>query len=289
MRTSLFQFKPHLGKLPLVMLLVTMVFSAGCENTNLFILAEAGYDAVNAVTLSDEDVRSLAEQAAQEVDAKHQVAAPDSAYSKRLQNLVTNHVERDGISFNFKVYLTEDVNAFAMADGTVRIYSGLMDLMNDKELLFVIGHEMGHVVKKHSRKKVMVAYASSALRKGLASQQNEVGQLARSVIGAFAHQLINAQFSQHEEKQADNYGAEFMLDRGYGIEPAVSALQKLGSLGGQVGFLSSHPDPDNRAARLASGEYKTDLDEVPSLISRIYKTLKSWLAAILQFILNIFG
>ncbi len=280
--------KPYLTKLLLTIVLATSVLSTGCEETNLLILADAGYDAVNAVTLSDEDVRNLAEQAAKEADASHQVAPPDSAYSKRLGKLVADHVVSDGVTFKFKVYLTEDVNAFAMADGTVRIYSGLMDLMDDHELLFVIGHEMGHVVEKHSRRKVVVAYASSALRKGLASQQNEIGQLARSVVGAFTQQLINAQFSQREEKQADNYGAEFMIGHGYGIDPAVRALEKLASLGGQASLLSSHPDPGNRAARLASGSYKTDLDEVPSLISRILTTLKNWLIQLIQFLFNLF-
>jgi len=270
------------------MVLAIMLFGAGCENTNLFILADAGYDAVNAVTLSDEEVQNLAEQAAEEADAEHRVAPPDSSYSERLRNLLTDHLERDNISFNFKVYLTEDVNAFAMADGSIRIYSGLMDLMADRELLFVIGHEMGHVVKEHSRKKVMVAYASSALRKGLASQGNEIGQLARSVVGAFAQQLVNAQFSQREEKQADNYGAEFMISKGYGIEPAVSALQKLGSLGGQASFLSSHPDPGNRAERLASGDYKNDPAEVPPMIGRIIALLKNWLITIIQFFIGLF-
>ena len=58
-----------------------------------------------------------------------------------------------------------------MANGTIRVFTGLMDLMNDEELLFVIGHEMGHVVRNHSRKKVALAYSTSALRKGLAPRR----------------------------------------------------------------------------------------------------------------------
>lgn len=164
---------------------------------------------------------------------------------------MARYSERDGYTFNFKVYLTRDVNAFATADGTVRIFSGLMDIMNDQELLFVVGHEMGHVVKNHSRKKVVMAYATSAMKKGLAAQENEVGQIARSMVGDFAEQLTNAQFSQHEERQADQYGATLLLAGGHDISPAISALEKLADLARRHTFLSSHPDPAARALRLS--------------------------------------
>lgn len=49
------------------------------------------------------------------------------------------------------------------------IYSGLMDMMGDAELIFVIGHEMGYVIKKNVKKKIIIAYAGRAVRKVIAS------------------------------------------------------------------------------------------------------------------------
>lgn len=262
--------------------------SAGCEDTNVFMLVGAGTDAVNAVTLNDEEVRTIASEAAALADEKHSVAPPDSVYSRRLQKLIDEEGQRGEHRFNFRVYLSDEVNAFAMADGTVRIYSGLMDLMNDDELLFVIGHEMGHVVKEHSRKKVVLAYASSALRKGLASQENEIGMLARSALGGFVQQLTNAQFSQHEERQADTFGAEFLLEKGHSIAPAVSALRKLEDLAKHHTFLSSHPAPGDRAERIASGAFKDDDAGKLSVVGKLVATLKGWLAMLIDFVLNLF-
>lgn len=213
----------------------------------MLVMTEAAIDAVKAITLSDEEVKNLAQRAAREADNRHPIAPADSSYEKRLRRLLAPHTQRDGYHLNYKVYLTPEVNAFAMADGTVRVYSGLMDLMDDAELLFVIGHEIGHVVEEHSRQKVVMAYGSSALRKGLASQNNEIGQIARSIVGAFAQQLTNAQFSQREERQADRYGLAFLQAEGYDPTAAVSALNKLAVLAGQHSFLSSHPDPGKRA------------------------------------------
>jgi putative metalloprotease len=109
---------------------------------------------------------------------------------------------------------------------------------------------MGHVMKRHIREKIRLAYAASAVRKGVASQNNAAGEIARSVFGGFAESLINAQFSQLEEKEADDYGLLFLKKKDFEPRDAVSALKKLAGLGKGHSFLSSHPGPDKRAERL---------------------------------------
>jgi putative metalloprotease len=125
-----------------------------------------------------------------------------------------------------------------------------MDMLDDGELRFVIGHEMGHVMKNHIRKKIQLAYAASAVRKGIASQNNTAGDVARSLFGGLAESLVNAQFSQLEEKEADDYGLAFLKREEVKPEDAVSALKKIAQLGKEHSFFSSHPDPDKRAERL---------------------------------------
>lgn len=251
----------------LVLLCTLLVLLTGCEDTDVGLVAEAGLDAIKAVTLSDEEVESLAVQAARHADMRNALATPENPYNRRLRRLVGEHLEEDGVRFNFKVYLTPQVNAFAMGDGTIRVYSGLMDMMNDGELRFVIGHEMGHVVKKHVLKKMRMAYASSAIRKGIASQNTIAGTIARSQLGGFAQLVINAQFSQQEEREADDYALTFLQDKGYNPADAVAALRKLASLGKDHSFLSSHPAPDERADRLAARLGSTQQERNRSQVS----------------------
>ena len=175
---------------------------------------------------------------------------PENKYTKRLNQLVGQNLKDGNLKFNYGVYLSPEVNAFAMANGTIRIYSGLMDMLNDGELRFVIGHEMGHVMKNHIRKKIQLAYAASAVRKGIASQNNSAGDVARSLFGGLAESLMNAQFSQLEEKEADDYGLVFLKREKFEPQDAVSALKKIAKLGKGHSFLSSHPDPEKRAERL---------------------------------------
>jgi len=222
----------------------------GCDNTNLDLATQAGIDVIKAATLSDKDVELLAAKASKQSDSKNSIAGIQHPYGMRLEKLVGDRYNSNGYVFDFKVYLSPEINAFAMSDGTIRIYSGLMNMMNDEEVLFVVGHEMGHVVEKHIKKKIMLAYAASAVRKGVASQENLAGDVARSFLGEFAQTLLNAQFSQAEEKEADDFGLLFLKNHGVDINAAVTALKKLAGLGKNHSFLSSHPDPALRADRL---------------------------------------
>lgn len=267
---------------------------AGCEDTNVRLLTEAGVDAVKSITLSDKAVQDMAKASSAYADSQHRVAPPENEYAKRIKRLVGDHHQESGFDFNYKTYLAQDVNAFAMADGTIRIYSGLMDILNDDELRFVIGHEMGHIAMKHIHKKLQLAYGSTAVRKAIASIDGLAGDIARSQLGGFVQILMGAQFSQFEEKEADDYGLTFMKNQGYDTKAAVSALEKIAKLGNDHSFLSSHPAPGKRAERLklqiegktsSIEEYKQSLfDKFTDVLNLIYEKLISiinWLQAFL--------
>jgi putative metalloprotease len=236
--------------LRLLVILFCFLFTTGCDNTDMLTAIDGGKDAVKAITLSDKDVLAISSSSADILDRKNRLAPPDNKYSIRLNRIINQKLQDGDVVFNYGVYMSPEVNAFAMADGSIRIYGGLMDMLTDGELRFVIGHEMGHVMKRHIREKIRLAYAASAVRKGVASQNNAAGEIARSVFGGFAESLINAQFSQLEEKEADDYGLLFLKKKDFEPRDAVSALKKLAGLGKGHSFLSSHPDPDKRAERL---------------------------------------
>jgi metalloprotease len=261
-----------------IFLVIASIGLSGCENTDLQLAAESGVDAIKAVTLTDEAVAELSRQSAEYMDSRQTIPPADSSYARRLHALVGDHYEPDGFTFNYKVYLKDEVNAFALADGTIRLYSGLMDLLDDGELLFVIGHEMGHIVKQHTRNKLRLAYAASAVRKGIASQNGTAGDLARSQLGGLAEMLTGAQFSQLEEKGADDFALSFMKGNGYAPEKAVSALNKLATLRVDHSFLSSHPEPAARAERIElqiQGKAQS-LEETRQAFIDMIKTKLSW-------------
>lgn len=116
----------------------------GCQNMDSNGLLSSGAEAFQAYSLSDAQVKTLSDQACQEMDSKATIAPANSEYAKRLTtiaNALGNNI--NGQPVNYKVYMAKDVNAFAMANGCIRVYSGLMDMMTDNEVEAVIGHEMG--------------------------------------------------------------------------------------------------------------------------------------------------
>ena len=236
-------------------ILIATSLSAACAylgNIDRNRLTQSAQQTLQAATLNDADVRALSSKACAQKDSESKIAAPNSDYARRLNRVATllgNEI--NGVPVNYKVYLTNDVNAWAMADSCVRVYSGLMDLMNDDELRGIVGHEMGHVALGHTKKAMQVAYAASVARAIASSAGGIARSLSESELGALSKKLVNAQFSQAQERVADDYS--FDLQKRKGLDPSalVSVFEKVGRVnGGQSSMLNSHPSSSDRVRHI---------------------------------------
>lgn len=226
---------------------------------NLGKAVNAAAKGVKAATLTDEQMASYAKESVDWMDTHNPVPGEDNPYTVRLRKLTAGLTTADGIPLNFKVYDVIDVNAFACADGSVRVFSSLMDIMSDEELLGVIGHEIGHVAHKDSKKAFRTALLTSALKDGVASTGGKAAALTESQLGSLGEALVNANYSQKQEKDADDYGYEFL--KSHGKNPASMALsfKKLKQMQDEAGaqknsklnqLFSTHPDLDTRIKRM---------------------------------------
>ncbi|NVN91509.1 MAG: M48 family metallopeptidase [Desulfuromonadales bacterium] len=214
-------------------------------------MVNAGKDLTTAATLSDSDTKKLASEASVHYDKDNSVAPVSNPYAKRLAKLTRGMKTENGLKLNIKVYLVQDINAFAMADGTVRVFSGLMDKMTDDEVRYVIGHEIGHVSLGHSKKALQTAYVTSAARKAGGATGNGLVALTDSALGDLTEKLVHAQFSQSQESDADQFALKLMKANRYDPKAAVTALRKLESMyGNDKSMFSSHPAPGDRATDL---------------------------------------
>lgn len=234
----------------------------GCANMDVDTMMGMGAGALQAATFSDQDARNMAGEACEQMDAQAKIAPASHAYSKRLAKLVAplGH-QVNGVPLNYKVYLTDEVNAWAMANGCIRVYSGIMDKMNDNELQGVLGHEIGHVALGHSKRRMQTAYAASLARNVAARSGNStLASLSASEAGALGEAFINAQFSQSQETQADNYSFDLLTEKKLNRMGLVTGFEKLAAMsgGGKGSLLASHPGADKRAenmrARLNAGQ-----------------------------------
>ena len=159
-------------------------------------LLQEGMIAAQAMSLSDEQVQAYVHQYITQLDAQSKVLPETNAYTKRLRALTKGLTAVDGVPLNFKVYQENQVNAFACADGSVRVYTGIMDVMTDNELLGVIGHEIGHVAMKHTKKEMRNSLLTSAALEGIASTSQTAAVLTDSQLGAIGNAVLNARYSR---------------------------------------------------------------------------------------------
>lgn len=232
-------------------------FKIGGKTINTKKIVNAASDVARAVTLSDADVAAMSKEYIQWMDTHNEVAGPDTEMGQRLERITSNLKKIDGLDLNFKVYNVIDVNAFACGDGSVRVCGGLMKVMDDNELLAVIGHEIGHVVNTDSKDAMKSAYMTSAAKNAVGAVNGVAAKLTDSQLGDLAEALASAQYSQKQENAADDYGFQFSIENGQDPYSMYSALNKLLELDASAPksskfrqMFSSHPETQKRVERM---------------------------------------
>ncbi|MDE6230488.1 MAG: M48 family metallopeptidase [Muribaculaceae bacterium] len=247
-----------LGSAALACLLLAPAAPASAQ-FNLKKAINAGTKTVQALTITDEQMASYVKESVDWMDKHNPVLPEDDPYTIRLRKLTEGITEADGIPLNFKVYHVIDVNAFACPDGSVRVFSSLMDIMNDDELMGVIGHEIGHVLKRHSKNAFKTELLTGAAKDAISSTGGVAGALTDSALGSLGESLINAKYSQKQEKEADDCGYDFLVANGRNPWGMVMSFEKLSSMEGDQAktsyinkMFSSHPDTKDRIKRLSA-------------------------------------
>lgn len=212
-----------------------------------------------AMTITDEDLAKVVRQQVIEMDRQNKICGTNSKYTKRLNQLTKGMKDADGIQLNFKVYQTTDLNAFACPDGSVRVFSALMDNLDDNELLGVIGHEIGHVALRHSKKAWRSALLRSAASDAIGAKSSTWATLSDSSLGTITSVALSAKHSRYHETQVDDYGYAFLKKSGKNPWAMGLAFKKLKALSKQsnqskysklLEAFSSHPNFDERIERM---------------------------------------
>ena len=225
---------------------------SGCSSLNMDSLMSGASKAIEAATISDGQIQNYVHEYIVYSDKQNKVAPPSNQYAQRLARLTNGLNSIEGVPLNFKVYLTNDVNAFACADGSVRVYSGLMDRMTDDEVLGVIGHEIGHVAHKDTKNAFKQALINSAILDGIASTSSQAAALSQSQLAQLGSSLVSAKYSRSQESNADDYGYDFLKANGKNPWSMAMAFSKLESMeagaqtNGMAQMFSSHPSTPDR-------------------------------------------
>jgi predicted Zn-dependent protease len=217
-------------------------------------LIDVGKDVATAATgLSEPDEIAVGREIAGRVlGAAPLVADADlQAYVNRVGRWIALQSERPDLPWRFGVIDTASINAFAAPGGHVLITRGLYEILdNESQLAGVLGHEIGHIVKRHH---ITVMQKSAAVSAGARLAQQGRSAIVNSLIGTGAEVMARG-LDKGSEFEADQIGVILAARAGYSPYGLVEVLHKLAARGsGDAStalLFETHPAPGERLTQL---------------------------------------
>jgi predicted Zn-dependent protease len=243
-------------------LLTALASTSGCQTVRTTQPGAVGVERqqhMNMLVSSEAVEKGAAEAYAQELAEARQQGTlnRDQRQLARVRTISQRLIPQvrvfraDAVRWNWEINVqsSNQVNAYCMPGGKMMVYSGLIDNLGltDDELSAVIGHEIAHALREHSRERISRVYAQQIALLGAA--------VATGVSGGtleLANQVATVTFqlphSREQEAEADRVGLELMARAHYDPRAAVSLWQKMNRAGGgrTPEFLSTHPSGSSR-------------------------------------------
>ena len=235
------------------LLIAAAISLGGCAD----VANMAGYDSQTLNLKAAEGYQQVLSEARSEnaLDTRSQTAQRVHNVFNRMVP-IANANNRTGIPFQWEmnVIRSDELNAWAMPGGKMAVYSGLVEKLHltDDELAAVIGHEMTHALREHSKAQVgqqLLTGIGMQIGSSILAQNSNVDPQTLQTGGALLSEYgISKPFSRQHETEADIGGLMLMAAAGYNPQAAPVVWQKMEQAGssGMPSFLSTHPSGADR-------------------------------------------
>jgi predicted Zn-dependent protease len=219
------------------------------ESTNEF-TGEKQY-----VDLTTEEEIAMGLQAKPYMMEQHGGLHPDQSAQQLVdqvgRKLIQSSIAREA-DYNWDFHLLADdqtINAFALPGGQCFITAALYSQFeNEDQLAGVMGHEIGHVIARHSAERIQQQGLANGVITGVSVAAEGGGQAAQAIA-----QMLTMKYGRGDELQSDDLGVKMMIDAGYDPYKMIDVMEILKAAGGPnrvPEFQSTHPDPENRIAKI---------------------------------------
>lgn len=244
---------------------VSILFTTGCASTTAG--GAVGADRKQVLLISTERLDQMAAQSYLQVKSEAQEQGAlnqDPAMLARVRRIADRlraqtpvfRSDAAGWAWEVNVINSDELNAFCMPGGRIMVYSGLINKLNltDAELAVVMGHEIAHALREHSRERMSQAMlAQGAI--GIGAAVLGVGSSTTDTAGMAYQALVATKFSRNDETEADRMGLELSARAAYDPRAGITLWQKMTAASGGARppeILSSHPAGANRVKEIES-------------------------------------
>lgn len=243
---------------------ITVGTTASCESTTSG--GVVGAERKQLLLVSSAELDQMAASAYTRLQAesrKKGTLNTDAALTGRVRAIAARitpqtrafRADAPGWKWEVNTISSDELNAFCMPGGKIMFYTGLIKRLNlsDDEIAVVMGHEIAHALREHSREQVSQAIAAQATI-GIGAALLGLGDGAASLANAGYEALIATTFSRNDESEADRIGLELSARAGYDPRAGITLWQKM-LKAGQGGsrppeFLSTHPAETSRIQQI---------------------------------------
>jgi len=230
--------------------IVAFAFVRKCSNKE----ANPYTGRVQNIDISSEQEIAIGLQSAPQMAKQHGGLHSDDRYQAIVDavghKLIQNSIARE-TPYKYEFHLLADdrtINAFALPGGQIFItYALYSQLENESQLAGVLGHEIGHVIGRHSAERI----AESNFWKTV-SMGASVGADAGGIVNGIGQKTL-LKNGRGDELESDELGVLFMIKAGYEPNEMIEVMNILKAAGGPnrvPEFQSTHPDPDNRIQKI---------------------------------------
>jgi predicted Zn-dependent protease len=208
------------------------------------------------IYMPDSQVDQMGLQAFDSMKSNNPISR-DPRQSQFAQCVAYAITQQTGGQWEVVVFEDDTLNAFALPGNKIGVHSGLINLVdNQDQLAAVIGHEVGHVMARHSNERLSQETAVStglSIVQAVAQPQSALGQTAMGVLGLGAQYGVILPYSRIHESEADTIGLNLMAKAGFDPRQSINLWLKMdqASQGGQpIEFMSTHPSHSSRIDNL---------------------------------------
>ncbi|WP_025742927.1 M48 family metalloprotease [Aquimarina pacifica] len=239
--------------------IVAFAFIKKCNNKTL----NPYTDRVQNINMTSDQEIAIGLQSAPEMAQQHGGLYPDQklqSYIDMIGNKLVNSSMAKQTPYKYEFHLLADpntINAFALPGGQIFItYALLSKLENEDQVAGVLGHEIGHVLGRHSAERIAEHDFWKTISTGAS-----VGADAGGIVNGIGQNILLGN-GRDDELESDKLGVLFMINSGYNPEEMIGVMEILKNAAGPnrtPEFQSTHPDPENRKEKIreAIQEYRT--------------------------------